>query len=344
MYRQLDRITLKSGEVVQAGVVQGPDLDWAERVETLLGHKGPSWRWGNEQVLRTQTGLDVFFYLLHRDGDPFANVMTIECRGVGLLGHVYTRPEDRRQGAAMQLMACLMEHFRQRGGQALFLGTGYDTPPYHIYQVNGFAGVELESGYMAYYSASQDEFDRAYFAPGSTAIEPVGWLHWPVSIPLFLGAFPGVVRGAGLGVWGRRSTEGPLLPLLQDGLERDASGLPPRALALVQQETRAVVGWAMWSEHPLWPDACLVDLYCHPAFWEEGAALLQALEIPASHTCLAYCDAGLHPKATALTAAGFRCSATLSQRVAADRAQTGWVDVEVWENKGSFHADGSVAH
>ena len=63
MYQQLDSITLKSGEVVQAGVVQGPDFDWAERVETLLSHKGPSWRWGNEQVLRTQTGLDVFFYL-----------------------------------------------------------------------------------------------------------------------------------------------------------------------------------------------------------------------------------------------------------------------------------------
>ena len=44
-------------------------------------------------------------------------------------------------------------------------------------------------------------------------------------------------------MWGRRSTEGPLLPLLQDCLERDASDLPPRALALVQQETRAVVGW-----------------------------------------------------------------------------------------------------
>ena len=344
MYQHLDRITLKSGEIVQVGVVQGPDLDWAERVETLLSHKGPSWRWGNEQVLRTQTGLDVFFYLLHRDGDPFANIMTIEYHGVGLLGHVYTRPEDRRQGAAMQLIACLMEHFRQRGGQALFLGTGYDTPPYHIYRANGFAGVEPESGYMDYYSTSQDEFERAYFAPGSTAIEPVGWLHWPISIPLFLGAFPGVVRGAGLGVWGRRSTEGPLLPLLQDCLERDASDLQPRALALVQQETRAVVGWAMWSDHPLWPDACLVDLYCHPAFWDEGAALLQALKIPESHTYLAYCDAGLQPKAAALTAAGFRCSATLNQRVAADRVQTGWVDVEVWENKGSFQADGSVVH
>ena len=46
-----------------------------------------------------------------------------------------------------------------------------------------------------------------------------------------------------------------------------------------------MVGLAMWSDHPLWPDARLVDLYCHPAFWDEGAALLQELELPASHPC-----------------------------------------------------------
>ena len=28
MYQHLDQITLKSGEAVQAGVVQGPDLEW----------------------------------------------------------------------------------------------------------------------------------------------------------------------------------------------------------------------------------------------------------------------------------------------------------------------------
>ncbi len=332
MYQQLDQIILKSGEAVQAGVVQGPDLHWAGRIEAFLSHKGPPWHWGNEQVLRTGTGLDAFYYLLHRDGDPLANMMTIESRGVGLLGHVYTRPEDRRQGAAMQLLALLMDHFRQRGGQALFLGTGYDAPPYYIYGAHGFAEVEPESGQMAYYTTSEEEFERAFFAPGPTATEPVGWLHWPVSIPLFLGAFPGVVRGAGLGLWGRRSTEGPLLPLLQDGLERGASGCPPRAQALVQQATRAVLGWAMWSDHPLWPEACLVDLYCHPDFWDGGTALLEALEIPARHTRVAYCDAGLHPKAEVLRAAGFGCCATLSQRVAADRRQSGWVDVEVWES------------
>ena len=332
MYQDLDPITLKSGEAVQAGVVHGPDLEWASRIETFLSHKGPPWHWGNGQVLRTGTGLDAFFYLLHRNGDPFANIMTIEHRGVGLLGHVYTRPEDRRQGAATQLMALLMDHFRQRRGQALFLGTGYDSPAYHIYRAHGFASIEPESGQMAYYTTSLEEFEEAYFAPGETAAEPAGWLHWPASTPLFAGDSPGVVRGAGLGLWGRRTTEGPFLPLLQDQLERSANGLPPRALALVQQATRAVVGLAMWSDHPLWPDACLVDLYCHPDFWDAGTALLQALEIPARPTRVACCDAGLHPKAEVLRAAGFRCSATLSQRVAADRRESGRVDVEVWED------------
>ena len=214
------------------------------------------------------------FTLLHRDGDPFANIMTIEYRGVGLLGHVYTRPEDRRQGAAMQLMACLMEHFRQRGGQALCSWARATTRrPITFIGSMALLGSSQKAVIWTTTAPRRTNSIRAYFAAGSTAIEPVGWLHWPVSIPLFLGAFPGVVRGAGLGVWGRRSTEGPLLPLLQDGLERGESGLPPRALALVQQETRAVVGWAMWSDHPLWPDACLVDLYCHPAFWERGSRL-----------------------------------------------------------------------
>ncbi|NKB65849.1 MAG: GNAT family N-acetyltransferase [Candidatus Latescibacteria bacterium] len=330
MYQSLDRVALKSGESVDVGVVQGPDADWSERVESLLGHKGPPWRWGNEQVLRTQTGLDAFFYLLHRDGEPFANMMTIEYGGVGLFGHVYTQPEDRRQGAAMQLMSRLMEHFGQRGGRALYLGTGYDSPPFHIYRANGFAGIEPESGYMAYYTDSQEEFDAAYFAPGATAIEPLSWLHWPTSPALFLGDFPGVVRSVGLDIWGRRSTEGPLLPLLMDDIERRQEGRPPRALALVQSQTRAVVGWAMWSDHPLWPDACLVDLYCHPDFWDGAAELVQKLELPDRHTCLAYGDTGLEAKATALSAAGFSRSATLKERVC-DRATGAWIDADVWE-------------
>jgi hypothetical protein len=80
-------------------------------------------------ALRHDLGLDVFYYILHRDGVPFTNMMNIEYRGVGLYGHVFTKPEDRQKGAASALMPMLMDDFRARGGKALYLGTGYDSHP-----------------------------------------------------------------------------------------------------------------------------------------------------------------------------------------------------------------------
>ena len=100
MYERLDMVRLKSGEEVELGVVIGPDLDWADRIdEDLLGHKGPTWRWGNRLVLTEAMDLEAYFYILHRDGVPFASVMNIEYQGIGILGHVFTKPEDRRQSA-----------------------------------------------------------------------------------------------------------------------------------------------------------------------------------------------------------------------------------------------------
>jgi hypothetical protein len=39
-------------ERVEAAVVRGPDLDWAGRIEKLLGHKGDPWNWQNTEMLR----------------------------------------------------------------------------------------------------------------------------------------------------------------------------------------------------------------------------------------------------------------------------------------------------
>ena len=99
MYEQLAAITLKDGEQVEVGCVEGPDLEWAERVEALLGHKGPLRLWQNAEVVRRELGIEGRFYLLHRQGEPLANIMTVAHKGVGYLGHVWTRPEDRRKGA-----------------------------------------------------------------------------------------------------------------------------------------------------------------------------------------------------------------------------------------------------
>jgi hypothetical protein len=129
MYESLGSVRLKDGEQVQAGVVLGLDDLWADWVCELLKHKGEIWRWGNAECLRNDLGIDVRFYVLHRDNVPFANLFTITGGGVGHFGHVFTEPANRRKGAAVSLMALQMEDFRTRSGRS------------------GVAGGALLSGY-----------------------------------------------------------------------------------------------------------------------------------------------------------------------------------------------------
>ena len=331
MYEQLGKCELKDGEKVEIGLVQGPDLDWAERLEQLLVHKGPMWNWQNAEMLRRELGIEARFYILHRDGDPFANITTATYRGAGHFGHVWTRPEDRRKGACSRLMEVQMQHFRQAGGRALFLGTGFESPPYRIYEAHGFTGVEEQSGNMEYYAGSQAEFAAEYFAAGAARIEAVGWQHWPASAALFLGDFPGVVRCAPLGLFGRNSTEGLFLGLIRGEIDHRQEGEAPRARVLVQPDTGAVLGLALWAWDGLWPKTALVDLYCHPAWWVRGGELLESLELPQCERCLAYTDEGAQEKKSILSAAGFRQTGRYPRRVAADRARRQLVDIVSWE-------------
>lgn len=335
MYQTLDTVTLKSGEVVEAGVIHGPDAAWAERLVQLLWHKGDPWNWQNAQLLEQKhPGVDAFFYVLHRDGQPLANIMTVECQGVGHFGHVWTVPEDRQKGASSALMALQMQHFGERGGQALFLGTGYGSVAYQMYARFGFQSVEAESGYMAYYHTTQADFEHHYFArpehPDEVVVQPLQWSHWPASAALFLGDFPGVVRCIRAEIFGRASSEGGLLPLLIEGEKRQQQGKPPATVVLQNQITRAVVGLATCHWHPIWPESYLLDLYCHPAYWDQGAALLEALKLPTQHRVIAYNDRDHHAKQQVLTNAGFREVAQLPQWLPRTVRQSAWVDVTIF--------------
>jgi len=331
MYEALGQAILKTGETVQAGVVIGPDAEWAERIEELLSHKGDPWNWQNSQALRNPLGIDVYYYLLHRNGVPFANIMTAELAGVGHLGHVWTQPEDRQKGASSSLMSLQMEDFRSRKGKALFLGTGYDSVPYHMYSRFGFKGIEPKSGYMEWYATSKEAFEGTYFAQGKTEIQPVAWSHWPASAALFLGGFPERVRCAPQRLIGRQSTEGAFLPLLQDAQRRQTAGDKPRALALFHTETTAVVGFTAWGWHPLWEDACLVDIYCHPRHWDKAADLIKSLHLPETERYIAYSDTTGARKTEFFMAHGFKQTVVLKERVARTFAKTAFVDVAVFE-------------
>jgi GNAT superfamily N-acetyltransferase len=328
MYQYLGKVTLKSGEVVEAGLVTGPDLAWASKVETLLGHKGPLWQWQNRSCLtRQDLGIEVRFYLLHRGGEPFCNILTCEVGGVGLFGHVYTRPEDRRQHASSLLLDLLLADFAHRGGRALYLGTGFDSPPWHIYHRVGFRPLSAGSGTMVLVRPGGEtalgDFEASYFGKTDDAvtIEPLGWRHWPTSSPLFCSVLaghqgpPATVRLPVGHLLGRALTEGPLLHLINANEVAVQEKRPIASVALRHQRSQALLGMATWQSGSLWPNTIQVDLFCHAAYWGQAAALLAALHLPTSVPALAWADsdggsAGAAKRA-ALSAAGFQAVATL---------------------------------
>ncbi len=331
MYESFGNVQLKSGETVESCVVQGPDPEWAPRVIDLLGHKGTIWNEQNRQALTQDLGIDVYYYLLQRDNVPFANILISEHGDVGLLSHVWTVPDDRRKGAASILMENAVSHFKQRGGKAMVLETEYDSAPYHIYTGFGFEGIEDNSGVMDWYAQSRRRFERDYFEECLPQVQAVNWTHWPTSSPLLIGDYPGIVRCAPLEVIGRIPPEQPLLPLLLDNLERAATDQPPRGYALVNPDNDAVLGLSAWAPDPLWPDTHLIDVYCHPSFWDRAGQLLDALDLPDGARQLAYAEADCRGKLDLLEAADFKHTVTLPIRVAADRARNNWTDVLVYE-------------
>ena len=331
MYEGIGKVVLKSGERVEMGLVRAPDAEWAERIEALLGHKGDPWNWQNREVLRSDVGIAVTYALLHRGGLPFACVMTAVHGGVGFLGHVWTEPEDRRKGAASQAIACAMSHFEDAGGEALFLGTWFDSPPFHIYRAHGFEGIKPGSGTMAFYASGREAFEAVYFAQDQVEIEGLGWVHWPASAALFLGDSPGVVRCTPLRLFGRCSTEGPMLPFLREELRRCNAGEAHRARVLRHRGTTTVVGLAVCTPDPVWPHTSLVDVYCHKDFWGRVEPLLRALNLPEANRCLAYCDSGWASKEEALAGSGFRPTASLPGLVSAEGDGRGPQDVTIWQ-------------
>ena len=306
MYECLGQVELNTGEVVDAGVVHPPDSAWTEGLVDLYRdfEIGP-WHQAFAQILSHEIGAEVRFYVLHRSRTPLASMMTVEDGGVGLRGNVWTRPSERRKRACAGLMALQMRDFRARSGRGLYLFTDYLSVPYRIYSSFGFQGVARGSGHMAYYSLPAEDFEAGYFDPGETDVEAFDWAHVPAAHPLFMGDYPGLVRCAPLGLVGRWSPEWPLVGLLNTESRRLAAREAPRAVALRNLSTGAVAGFATWAHRSRGKGTCVIDVYCHPAYWSSAGDLLDALQTPSASRLLAYADTGCEAKAQFLRRAGF---------------------------------------
>jgi len=323
----LSTATLKTGERLEIRVVLAPDAELEPLVKPFLGHKPSSYIWHMEAAFEPGRidDLETRFYLGLLGGRPIANVMTVEYKGIGILGHVYTLPEHRRKGACALVMAEQMEDFRRRGGRFLTLGTGYDTPPYRIYRNFGFQSVTPESGFMKYETAQG--FESAFFETTATTILSPQWKDWPVVNMLCAQPGETFVRSVAAELFGPRNFEGGYITLLRRFFET-----PACQARLLHTDRGAVAGVATLLPDARWHyDTLILDLFVHPNFTAYAHPLLQAMALPGDRKIQCHTEEDTAWKIAVLLEEGFEHEATFRGQINANGRE---VDVEVYERRG----------
>ena len=323
MFTHLGQVTLASGEELALGCVTCPDPSWGAQVIPLLGHKSRESREHFEQAFAGPLDeLDTRFYVGTIGGLAVTNVMIVGALrptgGIGILGHVYTKPEHRQKGAYGALMAAQMAHVRETGYRVLCLSTGFETHPYWIYHKHGFRSIDGTSGKMKWLAEPAAEDDALTRTPAR--VRPLRWDDWaPLELLTYQPLRPDepLPRSALFALKGQGSVEGPF-QTLQRRLRRSE-----RITAVVlESENGATVGWASLQPDPFaFGDALQLDLYVHHYFEADALQLLEALPLAGCARVNAYTTAGGYRAAT-LESAGFRRAASLPDQLARDGQRT----------------------
>ena len=319
VYERLDVARTKDGAEIEIGLVTAPDLDLCNSILQLLSHKSPDTKYHLAAALDGKTGeLETRFYLGMLDGQPVANITTMESRGVGILGHVFTRPEHRRRGICREVMARQMHEFRSRGGTVLLLSTGFESHPYWIYHSFGFRS--FAGGRMRY--ATEPDFEREWLSPGPGRVVKASWNHWP--LVALLATVPGneILRSAAWQVHRTGWLEGMYCSFMRMR-DRDES---IRGVVL-EKDTGAVIGCATVAPAATWPGVWQVDAFAGPQSGEnELNRMLDKLTIPPGRA-IAYVDEQASDKMRALERIGFRREAVLKEHL---RLESERFDVHIY--------------
>ena len=250
------------------------------------------------------------------------NITVVESldRPVGILQHVYTNPEHRRKGICDHLMKALTDDFRARGGRAMYLGTGYNTPPYHIYESFGFRG-RGETGKMNWFV--EDGFLAEYFAPGATSVRDTCWSDWPLLEALHAIMDGWYLRSFTMEQYGHSDYEGPY-PAMREAMEEGAIG----AVKELVKEDGAIVGHAYLARWSKWPGApWLLEFFIHPDFYADGEKLLRAVPLPDDLKVCAIADSAAPERMQILEACGFAREGVLKRQI---QSPDGWLDAIIY--------------
>ena len=308
MYQRLLSDHLKGGAEVQIGFVEGPDPDWMSRLIPFLGHKEPWFEYHIAKALAEPLDdLRTRFYVGTVRDEIVAHIMVVSARGAGILGHVYTVPEWRRQGAVSAVMQAQMRDVADL--DVVTLSTGFGSAAYGIYHGFGFRSMVDGSGDMRWLSGAETDF----FKPAGCSVQSMRWDDWPHYSWATLQEFANepAPRSAAFGINQRGSSEGSFVRIMQSALGRRSTHL------ILRSELGAVVGWChiVPGQAPL-TGTYVLDLHTVPGFESHIPALLEAVSWPEgpvtftmSPPAAAYADA--------LSEAGFAVDRGLSDAVAA---------------------------
>jgi hypothetical protein len=298
---------LRTGENLTIECVVAPDPEREAQIRPFLGHKPANYRAHIEAALTGNCdALETRFYIGLLDGEMVGNIMTVESEGVGIFGHVHTREDQRRKGICDAIMRHQMEDFRRRNGQALLLGTGYQSPAYRIYARHGFQDWPIgKPGLMRYNSTTQESFEAQFFADAPCTPALARWKHWPLVALLAAVPVEAELRSLTLDLWGVGLLEGAYSRFLH------TYGTRPESAAVLESKTGSMMALATCVPDSRWPGIQLLDLFAHPVVTTEDLLrLLQSLPLPDSPV-QSYTDTRDVQKIATLEAAGFRKAAGL---------------------------------
>jgi len=323
MKTHLRSVKLKTGEMMDILRVTAPDAEFRERILVYLAHKGMPWMVPMEEHLAGELeGLKQYFYIGVVGDEIIGNASSVEAleRPVGILQHVFTPPERRRQGICSSIIRTYADDFEARGGRAAYLHTGYDSPAYHIYRSVGFVGYR-DTGIMERFT--DPSFHEDFWARRPTIVRDTRWADWALLDALF-----GIEEGWYLRTihhrqWGRSGYEGQYVHAREEMTHGEIV-----QMKVLEAQNGAVVGLAYLSRDRLFRgDTWLLDLFVHPHYYDDAVRLLQAMDLDRHAKVQCYGDATQPEKAEMIEAVGFRQEAFLPAQV---RRGEEWLAVTVY--------------
>ena len=297
MHEPLTEVQLRTGESLKILVVEAPDDEHAGTVLNLLSHKGELRQWQFQEDFGGRApGLRSRYYLGFLQGRAVANISVWESGVTGELGHVHTLEPYRRRGICKAVMEVQMEDFRRRGGRVLVLGTGYDSPAYHIYSSFGFRSMTPGSGAMVY--LRDPDFFEDFFAAGPVECLDAEWRDLGTVCTLMAVPEGDWLRSKREGKYGRVNYEASYVRDMQE--VRNGT----RQARIARTDGGATVAYAVLGPDPSWSgQAWLLDVFAHPSFPGCVPDLLAAMHWP-DRPVYCYLDAD-SPTGAGLLAAGF---------------------------------------